>query len=410
MQQLEFSQEELAAFRTEHCKGFTDEQFTLAIAECKRRNLVPGQHIVFQLRKSEEWDPVLKVNVPAKKMVKITTIDALRLISQRTNEYEGQGEGEFYYLDDQKLPSVVSKIPLPHPTVANAPWEPWAATIPIFRKGFREPVKVVARFDAYAVFTKGALSNMWARRGPEMLLKCAEAAARRAAFPEELAGLYLSEEFEKDQPEIETPPPAPAPTALVVPTVNHAPAVISNESRPNETKGNGEALQHAESVPDVKDRDEPVKVKRAKKVNIEDTPIEHVPDGFVATDDDLPAIMFEGPENADPYKAFAEAATNQKPVVGARSTEMPAILGAPYGGNVQKIDKPLSKKEIGDKIRSFYDMASAPEISKYILGYTGVKSAGEVTQQQWKSIFEAFDMLKIEGKEAFQQLLKGVAQ
>lgn len=380
MQQLEFSQEELAAFRLEYCKGFTDEQFTLAIAECKRRNLVPGQHIVFQLRKSEEWDAELRANTTVKKMVKITTIDALRLISQRTNEYEGQGEGEFYYLDSDQAPSIVSKIPLPHPGFPNTPREPWAASIPIFRKGFREPVKVVARFDAYAVLRKNkagemVLSNMWARRAPEMLLKCAEAAARRAAFPEELAGLYLSEEFEKDQPEIETPPPAPvvaAPTAPGVPTVNHAPAEVKSEPRPNEAVVyRVEPDKTLTEIPGGVDTGQPSPKKRTKKPSIEDTPIEHVDDGFVATDDDLPAIMFEGPEN------------------------------------VQKIDIPLTKKEIGDKVRSFYDMASPGEISKYILSYTGTKTSGAVTQEQWRAIFTAFDMLKLEGKEAFQQLLKG---
>lgn len=237
---LEFSEQELAAMKAELFKGFTDSQFDLAIDESKRRNLVPGQHIFFSLRSSKEYDPDLKTSVFLKKVVRITTIEALRLISQRTGEYEGQGEAEYIYLDDNKNPTIISTIPLPHPTAPNLPREPWAARVPIFRRGFKQPVVVTARFDAYAVTRKNGdaivLTDMWARRGPEQLAKCSEGAARRVAFPEELGGLYLSEEFEKeDRANDPTPEPAPVveiPKATVVPAINHTPATPTDEARP----------------------------------------------------------------------------------------------------------------------------------------------------------------------------------
>ena len=242
---IEFTPEELQAFREELFQGFTDSQFNLAIAECKRRNLVPGQHIFFQLRNSSEWDPTIGAKVNTKKLTKVTTIDAFRLISHRTGEYIGQGKGKFYYLDGENNPTVVSEIPLPHPTQPNTPREPWAASIPIYRKGFQEPVEVVCRFDAYAVTRKSGqsvvLTDQWVRRGPEQLLKCSEAASRRAAFPEELGSFYLSEEFAREDaenkpeaPQADPKPLVEAPKAAVVPTVNHTPAVATNEPRPEE--------------------------------------------------------------------------------------------------------------------------------------------------------------------------------
>ncbi len=247
MTQIDFSPEELSAFREELFLGFTDSQFNLAITECKRRNLVPGQHVFFQLRNSSEWNSDIGAKVSTKKLTRVTTIDAFRLISQRTGEYIGQGKGRFYYLDADNNPTIVSEIPLPHPTLPNTPREPWAASIPIYRKGFQEPVEVVCRFDAYAVTRKSGqnvvLTDQWVRRGPEQLLKCSEAASRRACFPEELGSMYLSEEFAREdaenKPETPVAEPQPiteAPKAAIVPTVNHAPAVPTSEPRPGEEK------------------------------------------------------------------------------------------------------------------------------------------------------------------------------
>lgn len=246
MNTIEFTPEELAAFREELFSGFTDAQFNLAIAECKRRNLVPGQHVFFQLRNSSEWDASIGASIKTKKLTRVTTIDAFRLISQRTGEYAGQGKAKFYYLDDKRSPSIVSEIPLPHPTLENTPKEPWACSVPIYRKGFVEPVEVVCRFDAYAVTRKSGnstvLTEMWSRRGPEQLAKCSEAASRRVAFGEELGSFYLAEELSREdadnKPAVEAPsvPVTEAPKAAVVPEINHAPATPTTEPRPNEAK------------------------------------------------------------------------------------------------------------------------------------------------------------------------------
>jgi hypothetical protein len=242
MMSTKFTPEELEAFKTELCKGASDAQFQLFIAEAEARDLRPGVHLFFQLRNTSEWDPDVRAKVRVAKATWITTIAALRLISQRTGKDEGRGKTRWIYLDSKNAPTIESTIPLPHPDNPQLPREPYACVVPIYRKDYREPVEVVCRFDAYAVTVKTdngpVLTEMWSRRGPEQLEKCTEASTRRATYPESLGSLYLAEEFrseEEEKPHAVTPAsvvPLPPP----VPAVNQKPAEPTNSPRPGESK------------------------------------------------------------------------------------------------------------------------------------------------------------------------------
>lgn len=236
---IEFTEAELAAFRSEYAKGSTEAQFDLFISECKARNLRPGLHLVFQLRNSKEWDPTVGASVFVKKPYWITTIAALRLIAQRTGEYLGQAPDEFVYLDSEGMPTIKSEIPLPVSKTDSSPREPWVARAKVYRKGFTEPMIGMARFEAYAATRKDGtqlvLTDMWAKRGSEQLQKCAEALAFRRSFPEETSNLFISEEIKHEE---ETPTPV-TPASVVplpprVPKVDQTPAVGTDAPRPNE--------------------------------------------------------------------------------------------------------------------------------------------------------------------------------
>lgn len=366
MNTIDFTQEELNSFREEMFQGFTDSQFNLAIAECKRRNLVPGQHVYFQLRNSSEWNSDIGAKVSTKKLTKVTTIDAFRLISQRTGEYAGQGKAKFYYLDDANAPSIVSEIPLPHPTLSNTPREPWACAVPIYRKGFQEPVEIVCRFDAYAVTRKAGqntvLTDMWIRRGPEQLAKCSEAASRRVAFAEELGSMYLSEEFAREDAENkpETPAAEPqhlveAPKAAIVPTVNHSPATPTNEPRPGEEK----------TKPRTK--------KEAKEVKIEEVILDKVEVVSGVADDNLKIDKTE-------------------PTVHAEIAEPVQIMDNP---------KPSS-----DRCRDLIVAGVQKDpLKAYILRMTGEKETKTVNSTQWNDVLSPLEALLAEkGKEAVNAL------
>ena len=254
---LEFTDAELAAIRSEFCRGFTDDQFQVCLAFCRARNLMPGKHIVFNLRKSWEWDDTVGAKVENQKIVFITTIDAARLIAQRSKEYTGQGPEQYIYLDADGNPTIISEIPLPHPENRQLPREPWAVRTTIYRKGFDHPITSVARFDAYAVTRKLksgeiVLTDMWQRRSPEMLAKCCEMLSLRKGYPEELANLYLDLEI-KNEVEDEKPhavtPASVVPLPPSVPAVNQVPAVGTDTPRPNEKMPPEIATKIVEALP-----------------------------------------------------------------------------------------------------------------------------------------------------------------
>jgi hypothetical protein len=243
---IDYTQEELDALKKEHAPDATDDQFKLWIAECRTRNAAPVRDIIMQVRTSEVYDPEIKARVKKKKSIYIVTIGFKRKIANATGLYAGQLPTKWIYLDTNNQPTVESEIPLPDPQNPQLPLEPWACRTSVLRKGFDAPLTVVSRFGAYCQTFKRndevQLTAIWSASGRscEMLEKCGESAALTRAFPDELSGLYVKEELMKEDV-LESIPVAAeavveAPKAATVPTVNHAPALPTNEPRPGEEK------------------------------------------------------------------------------------------------------------------------------------------------------------------------------
>src|ERR1017187_1382911 len=149
-EQAKFTEIELKAWRAEYAAGATEEQFDLWIANCERRNLIPVQDVVLQIRSSREWDPQTKAKVFVKKAIYITTIAALRKIALRTSKYGGPLPTEWIYIDDDGNPSLVSEVMLPDPADKSRPRTPWAVRSQIVHTDYKQPVTAIARFGAYA--------------------------------------------------------------------------------------------------------------------------------------------------------------------------------------------------------------------------------------------------------------------
>lgn len=121
-----------------------------------------------------------------------TGIDGFRLIARRAVDKRGETLGyerdEWCGEDGQWKDVWLSSE---HPA---------AARVTVLRDGHSFPA--VALFSEYkATKRDGQLMSMWKNKPVLMLAKCAEALALRRAFPQDLSGLYTTDEMGTEAPE-----------------------------------------------------------------------------------------------------------------------------------------------------------------------------------------------------------------
>jgi phage recombination protein Bet len=163
--------------------GASDDELALFIGQCNRTGLDPFSRQIYLI---ERWD-AKRGNT---RQVQIS-IDGQRLVAQRSGVYRGQ-VGPLWCGEDGVWKDV---------WLAKEP--PAAARVGVLREGFAEPTWGVSLYRSSVQKKKdGSPNAFWARDPAGMLAKCAESQALRKAFPQELSGLYTTEEMGQARNEV----------------------------------------------------------------------------------------------------------------------------------------------------------------------------------------------------------------
>lgn len=175
-----FDNTKIELIKRQIAKGASDDELKMFLYQCQRTGLDPFSRQIYAISRKE------KDKASGNWVTKMSTqvsIDGLRLIAERTGKYAGQ-LGPVWCGTDGAWVDVWLK-----------PEPPSAARVGVMRNDFKEPVYGVALYTEYVQSYEGKPMGLWAKMPALMLAKCAESLALRKAFPQEMSGIYTSEEM-----------------------------------------------------------------------------------------------------------------------------------------------------------------------------------------------------------------------
>lgn len=163
---IDYSPEQIQLIKNTVAVGATDNELGLFLQVCKNHKLDPFTRQIHFVKRA------------GKGTIQIS-IDGLRAIAERTEQYAGNDDPVF---DSETAPKK--------------------ATVTVWKmvSGQRCPFTATARWSQY--YPKGS-GFMWDKMPHLMLGKCAEALALRKAFPESMSGLYTDDEMEQETMKVE---------------------------------------------------------------------------------------------------------------------------------------------------------------------------------------------------------------
>jgi phage recombination protein Bet len=184
MRDTAMTRERIELIKRTIAKGVSDDELELFVNTCKRTGLDPFARQLFAVKR---WDGRERREVMSIQV----SIDGFRLIADRacrSRDWMRSEEPTLWCGDDGKWAEEwLSSTP---PTAAKY------TTVIVGPGGMSARFTAVARFAAYAQKSKeGRPAGLWGSMPDVMIAKCAEALCLRKAFPQELSGLYTSDEL-----------------------------------------------------------------------------------------------------------------------------------------------------------------------------------------------------------------------
>jgi len=155
---ISYTEDQVKLIKSQVAPNATDSELQMFLYQCKRTGLDALTRQIYCIHRGG-------------KMTIQTSIDGFRVIAERSGDYAGQDEPIFNEQDGKIISCKV--------------------TVYRFKGDLRYPAAVgVAYMAEY-----NAGNTMWNKMPHTMLAKCAEALALRKAYPQDLSGLYTTDEM-----------------------------------------------------------------------------------------------------------------------------------------------------------------------------------------------------------------------
>jgi len=196
---MRFDPDKIELIKRTIAPDHTDDELKLFLYQCERTGLDPFTRQIYSTKRRQQrrgqWVEVATTQV---------AIDGFRVVANRTGEYDGH-EVEWCGPDGVWRDVWLEQAP------------PAAARVVVHRRNCLHAFPAVVRWDEYCQrSTDGAPVAMWRKMPANQLAKCGEALALRKAFPNELSGLYTTDEMAQAATD-EAPPQAPPVTQPLAP-------------------------------------------------------------------------------------------------------------------------------------------------------------------------------------------------